>query len=285
MHYSSIFVLLLAASCLCAVVEPVLSEYAPDITDPGVVLTSEVLTGSDTKEQITATDIHSLLQQQALVNVSTPETLSIIGIQPGQAYSPNAIQPTAEVLYIIEGSGEVMVDETVLRSTVDDVIFIPTGSRLIITNTGSVPFRFVSAISTQKVSSDRPIGVPMKRSLSSIKPIMFGNESDKTRFSISRILSTNDEPLPLSFDLAVGFLPAGSTIPDHAIESGQTAYILSGNGTTSIGCIAHGIATGDLTYVPPNVIQRFVATEDIRLLLLTEPYYIPARDHQVSSAC
>jgi mannose-6-phosphate isomerase-like protein (cupin superfamily) len=271
--------------CLCLACTGCFADYKPDITDPGVVLTDQILTGSKSDEYLTATDIIPLLQQQVLVNATTPDMLTLIKVQPGQAYSPSAIRSEAEAMYIIEGTAEATVDETVLRISSDDVIFIPAGSRVAITNTGTTPLRFITSISTGNVPAQRPVGLPMKRSFDSVTPITFGNESDKTRFSVSRMLSTNDEPLPLSFDLAVAVLPADSTIPEHALDSGQTVYILKGAGTISIGCISHEIGTGDLAYIPPNVVQKITAKKELMILLLTEPYYTPAKDHPVSGVC
>lgn len=253
--------------------------------NPGVIIPAQTLyERSGTSEQMVF-EILPLLTQQSLIQVKAPTGLTIIKLRPGEAFSPDVIRKSAQTLFILEGKANVMVDEAVIRVEPDDAIFIPTGSRLIITNTGNSQFTGFYAISGSNVEKSRPAGTMISRKTSDIVPVHFGEEQNNTRFAITRLFSTGEEPLPLSYDLAIASVPGGNTIPAHALECGQTGYVISGNGNISISCISYEISPGDVFYIPEDVVQKITATTNLRLLFLTEPYYTPELDHPIDDLC
>lgn len=282
---TSILVLLLLAFLSITIIQPVFAGYEPDTVNPGVFLPAQSLSAPSGQSDQHVFELLPLLDRQSLTQVHAPAGMSILTLKPGEVWNPGIIRNSAQTLFIIEGIADVMVDEAVIRVNPDDAILIPAGSRLIITNTGNSQLSGYYAISSLNVEKNRPAGTMISRKASDIAPVNFGEEKNNTRFSITRLLNPGEAPLPLSFDLAIASVPEGSQVPAHALECGQTGYVLSGTGNISIACTSYDISPGDIVYVPEHVVQEITATTALRLLLLTEPYYSPELDHPADGLC
>jgi quercetin dioxygenase-like cupin family protein len=284
MHFSSARVILLFSVLLIISLLQVSGEPEINTSDMGIVISASSLGVDNLTGQISAIDILPLLNNSGFVNVSMPASVNIIKVEPAQVFSPNAVRPAHEVLYILAGSVEISSDDSVLNASEGDAVLIPAGSVMMVKNTGSEWLTFFSFLS---VEVDRNISDQkfIKRSSDSRKTLMFGNTTDSTSFVIKRMYSTFEEFLPISFDLAVATIPAGNSVLDHYMESGQLGYVLAGTGNITIGCESHRITGGDVTYVPPYAVQRIDASDELKILLLTEPFYLPEQDLPSSGLC
>lgn len=284
MQISSFRVLfLLSVLSLCCPFQ-VSAEPAANISDMGVIISVSSLGGENLTGEISAIDILPLLNTSGFVNVSMPTSVAIMKVESGQVFSPNAIRPNAEVLYILGGSADVSADDAVVNASEGDAILVPAGSVMMVKNTGSETLTFFSILSSEgdKRMADQKL---MKRSQDSKPPVIFGNTTDSDFFTVNRMYSTFEESLPISFDLAIVTIPAGKSVQDHYLESGQLGYILSGTGNITIGCESHLIAEGDIAYLPPYAVQRFDSGNELRILLLTEPFYRPEKDYSSPGLC
>ena len=276
------FILFLVILITCSSYQ-VFADSAGNISDPGVIINSSSILTGDLIESLSVSDILPLLNNSGSVRVSMPASVAIIRVQPDQAFSPNSLRPGAEVLYLLAGSAEVSADDATVNATEGDGILVPAGSVMMVKNTGAVPLTFLSVLSASNAtSSEQKL---MKRSPGSKPSVTFGNVSDSNYFSVNRMFSTFEESLPISFDLAIATLPAGNSVRDHYMMSGQLGYILSGTGTTTIGCESHQIAKGDISYIPPYAVQRIDASDEMRILLVTEPFYQPDQDFPSPGLC
>lgn len=267
-----------------ACIQAVTAGSPVDTQNSGIVIPSDVLSQNQTGE-IAVADILVLLNQSGAVNLSTPASVAILQVKPGAAYSPNALRQAPEVLYLLAGSANISADAVSLNASAGDTVFVPAGSVMKVENTGQEPLRFFSVLSGIVPETEKPAQVLYKKAQGSVKPVIFGNESDKTLFSVERIMDTNWGSLPLSFDLALITLPAGNTIGDHYVESGQTGYVLDGAGNVTVGCVSHPITPGDLFYIPQSEVQKMTADSDLHFMLLTDPFYKPEKDFPVNGAC
>jgi quercetin dioxygenase-like cupin family protein len=274
-----VLLVLLIGSLIPASAEPV-----ANISDPGVIIPASSLRGDSLTGEISVIDILPLLQPSGNVNMSMPASVAIITMEPEQEFSPNAVRPGAEMVYILAGSAEISADNDVVHASKGEAILVPRGSVMMVKNTGEdllSIFSILSADVSEKVADQ---GL-MKRSLESKTPVMFGNKTGSDSFSVNRMYSTFEEPLPISFDLAVISVPSGNSVRDHYMESGELGYVISGTGNVSIGCNSHVIGAGDIIYVPPYAVQRYDVKDAMTLLLLTEPFYRPEQDYSSSGLC
>jgi mannose-6-phosphate isomerase-like protein (cupin superfamily) len=213
-----------------------------------------------------------------------PVPFLLITVNPGESFSPDAVRPGNEAIYILEGSAGISVDDETVNASAGDSLLVPAGSVLMVTSTGQDPLRFFSVLSRDMPGTDRLESL-IFRPAGNITPITFGRDKSRDRFEITRILSPFEEPLPLSFDLAIARVPAGNVIREHYLDSGQIGYVLAGDGICSINCINAMISAGDLIFIPPGGVQQVEAYDDLSLVFFTDPYYLPERDHQTEPVC
>lgn len=264
---------------------PVISaEPVSDVTASGVVIPLQDYPNNTSVEMISSLDIISLLNRSPDVNPGVPASFSLITVKAGESLSPDAVRPADEVIYLLDGMADINADNDTVLASAGDAVFVPAGSVLMVTNTGTQPLRFFFILSREESGLKDSPGL-MVRPAGTVKPVLFGNESTHDLFEVRRILSPYEESLPLSFDLAIARLPAGNVIEDHFLESGQAGYVLSGEGNLSVNCTSGRITAGDLMYVPPGGVQRFEADTDLTILLITDPYYIPGQDYPAERAC
>ncbi|MDD1728351.1 MAG: cupin domain-containing protein [Methanospirillum sp.] len=228
-------------------------------------------------------DILQLLNQ-SLPN-GVPSSFAIIPVKSGAAFSPDATRPAPEALYLLTGSAQVSADESSVHASAGDVVVVPKGSVMIVENVGNETLTFISVLSLPAIGEGNLTQKLYRKSSGDISPVLFGNETDKTGFSVYRVLDTNGDVLPLSYDLAIVSLPVGHIIGSHYLKSGETGYILEGSGTLTVGCAPQNLNPGDAFYIPPTAVQELTATSDLKYLLVTEPYYKPDEDYSVSSTC
>jgi quercetin dioxygenase-like cupin family protein len=284
MQRKGILSLIVLSVLLLSVCPQSLAEEGPNTTHTGVILLASDIGVENLTGSVDSVDILALLNSanSQVMNEYIPVALFSIG--PGEALSPNAIRPASEVIYIINGTADVFSDDSNLSADVGDALLIPSGSIMMVKNTGIVPlvfFSFISAESSNEVSSDAFI----KRTPQSKEPVSFGNESEDSYLLVNRMFSTFEEDIPVSFDLAVITIPAGKIVPEHYVDRVQSGYILSGEGNVSIGCIEHQVHAGDIVYIPPGAVQRYDATRDLKILLITHPFYVPGEDFPVPGIC
>ncbi len=228
-------------------------------------------------------DILHLLNQSGLNG--TPASVRIIQVRSGAVYTPHTANSAPEALYLISGKGKVSVDTSSLQAVSGDTISVPEGSLYDVENVGNEELVFISVLSSPVQVQNTKNQSMYKKSPGEVTPVSFGNETGNTSFSVYRVLDTNGDALPLSFDLAVISLPAGHNIGSHYVVGGQIGYILDGSGIVIIGCIPHEVHTGDVFYIPPKAVQELSASSDLKFVLLTDPYYKPEEDFPVSSSC
>ncbi|HWQ67319.1 MAG TPA: cupin domain-containing protein [Methanospirillum sp.] len=284
MHAWNTGVLLLLAILLTGIVSQASAESANSTSDFGVIISAPSLGVENLSGEISAIDILPLLNSSGKIDVRLPESVTIINIEPGQTFSPSAIRPGAEILYILTGSAEVTADDSAANASEGDAILVSAGSVMMVKNLDTDRLTLFSILSAGSGEKDTNLSL-VKRSKDSKPPVTFGNASTSTSFTVHRVYSTFEEALPLSFDLAIATLPAGNLISNHYLESGQLGYVLSGTGNATIDCVTRQISTGDLTYVPPGVVQSFAAKDTLQILLVTEPFYNPEKDHSSESIC
>ena len=257
----------------------------PDTASPGVIISTPALLENISTEPVSVLDILPLLNVSSPPDQGTPSQVSIITVNPGESHDTNVTRPGNRVLFILNGSAEIMADDTSVNGSVGDTILVPTDSVLMVNNSGSYPLRFFSILSAAVPGTENKTTELIKRTAGSARPMLFGNESSRDQFNLTRIMSPFEEPLPLSFDLAVTHLPAGNTIGYHYLESGQIGYVLSGEGTVTIGCVPGHIKTGTLIYIPPDAVQKIGADEELSFLLITDPFSVPDIDHTIEPGC
>jgi quercetin dioxygenase-like cupin family protein len=274
-----LLIVLLLASALY-----VSADSMANPSDLGVVIQASDLNAAGEKGFVSAFDIIPLLKSSEIVNVSMPASLTIFSLEPGRSFSPSAIRPASEIIYLMSGTAEVSAGDVVMAAKAGEGLLVPAQSMMIVKNTGTSPLTYLSIISS--TPDEDVIGQKMlKRSLSGSPPVTFGSLIDPNYFTVYRLFSTFEEPLPLSFDLAVASLPAGKVIANHYLSSGQLGYVMSGTGNVTIGCTDNQVSPGDIVYVPPYAVQSYRASEDLMVLLITEPFYRPDQDYPADDAC
>lgn len=259
------------------------SADEPEPTGSGIILSLPPEMVSRSGDPVSVLDINPLLSLSG-AEAGLPHAVSLFSLQAGVSSPPRKTGPGFEGIYILEGSGTLQTGETRSALSAGDSILIRAGEPLVITAGLDGELRFLSVVSHQTTDPGIQSAVIIRRS-GTILPVTLGDPHSTPGASITRIFSPLEESLPLSFDLALVTLPKGGLIGDHILESGQTAYILSGEGMVTITCIPSRIVPGDLIHIPPGAVQRYEADEDLRFLLITDPYYQPDLDHPAASGC
>jgi mannose-6-phosphate isomerase-like protein (cupin superfamily) len=226
-------------------------------------------------------DILHLLNQSG--SSEAPASVRIIQINPGAVYTPGVANSAPDALYLISGNAKVSTDTSSVNAKSGDTIVVPEGSLFDVENIGNEALTFISALSSPVQETEKQN--MYKIAFDDVSPVLFGNETDNTSFNVNRILDTNGDALPLSYDLIVASLPAGHTIGSHYLVGGETGYMLEGSGEITIGCVPHTIKKGDVFYIPSKAEQKLIASTDMKYVLLTDPYYKPSEDFPVSSSC
>ena len=198
---SGIFVLLVISIVGILAVS---AESEINTQNSGMYLSTDDLKLNQTGD-VSVTDVIPLLNWSG--TLGTPSAFVIMQVQEGAAYSPDTIKSVPEILYLLNGTAEISAHGSLINASTGDTVVIPAGSELLVTNTGTGPLMFFSVVSSQVVGKES-VQTPYKRTSDEVKPVSLGNASDATQFSIQRILNTNEDALPLSFDLAVASLPA-----------------------------------------------------------------------------
>lgn len=256
-------------------------------SDNGSQITGKVISSDDLNQSLShnsaGIDILDLLNQSG--SSETPASVRIIQVNPGSVYSPGAANSAPDALYLISGNAKVSADTSSVSAKSGDTILVPEGSLFDVENIGNEALTFISAL-----SSPVPVQKTEKQNMyvkspGEVNSVILGNETDNTSFNVSRILDTNGDALPLSYDLAVVSVPAGHTIGSHYLSSGEIGYILEGSGEITIGCLLHTIKKGDVVYIPSKVIQKLNTSTGLKYVLLTDPFYKPSEDFPVASSC
>ncbi|HWQ64974.1 MAG TPA: cupin domain-containing protein [Methanospirillum sp.] len=228
-------------------------------------------------------DILDLLNQSG--SSGTPASVRIIQVNPGAVYTPSAANSAPDALYLISGNAKVSADTLSVNAKSEDTVVVPEGSLFDVENIGNETLTFISALSSPVPVQETGKQNIYKIAFDGVSPILFGNETDNASFSVNRILDTNGDALPLSFDLAVVSVPMEHTIGSHYLISGEIGYMLEGSGEITIGCVPHTIKKGDIFYIPSKAEQQLTASTDMKYVLLTDPFYKPSEDFSVSSSC
>lgn len=228
-------------------------------------------------------DILHLLNQSG--SSGTPASVRMIQVNSGAVYSPDAANPAPDALYLISGNAKVSADTSSVSAKSGDTVVVPEGSLFDVENTGNETLTFISVLSSPVPVQETEKQNMYVKSPGQVTSITFGNESDKTSYNVSRILDTNGDALPLSYDLAIISVPAEHAIESHYLNSGEIGYILEGSGEVTIGCVPQTIKKGDVFYIPSKAVQKLNASTDMKYVLLTDPFYKPDEDFPVSSSC
>jgi len=282
MHHDRLLLLTLVVILVVFCIQPTAGE--PELVNniSGVLIPANDLILNQT-EAVTGTDILSLINKSR--EVKAPSSVNLLHVQPGATYTSDEPESVPVVLYMLAGAANISTDNASLSLTTNDTVIIPAESRFRVTNSGSEPLQFFSVTSLPISGNTSHLTRMDWKTPADVTPVVLGNVSDNTGFSIERMVDTNGDGLPLSFDLAVASLPSGNIIDSHYLTSGQLYYVLSGTGMVSMGCSPHEIERGDLFYIPPTMVQKIQAKTDMRLLLLTDPYYQAEQDYPAVDHC
>lgn len=131
---------------------PPLEERRPAITaTPGAL----VLQGANaTKREVPGKATATLFAKGARAYMGTLE------VAPG-AGVPEHRDPTEELLYIIEGSGQVTIDDKVYEVVADSVIYMPAGAKVSFKN-GDAPLKAVQVFAEPGPESKYDAWSPVK---------------------------------------------------------------------------------------------------------------------------
>lgn len=284
MHLNPWFILIILVVLLSITGIPVSAVQQADLETSGILIRSADLGTGNLSGIVDAVDINAALHTSGLPDSFSLPPSAIIRVEKNQEYSPNAIRPGYEVLYILNGQADISADENMSVVKTGDAVLVPAGSILLVRNTADEPLIFFSAISNSSVSDAGKPGL-ITRPVHTTIPVIFGNQSDQEYFEVSRLFSTFEELLPLSFDLAEVTIPENHTIGSRNLDNGQLGYILSGTGNLTINCTSLPLSPGDLFFAPPKVIREFSSDTQMTFLVLTSPYYTPESDHLAASDC
>ncbi len=251
-------------------------------SESGIVITSSDIT-VDLSENSAGVDLLHLLNQSG--SDGTPASVMIIQVSPGAVYTPAGANSAPEAIYLISGDAKVSADTSSVITESGDAVVVPEGSLFDVENTGTETLTFIAALSSPVPVQETEKQSMYKKSPDEVTPVLFGNETDNTSFSVIRLLDTNGDSLPLSFDLAVVSLPAEHTIGSHYVTGGEIGYIIDGSGKVTIDCVPQEIGPGDVFFIPPKAVQELTASSDLKFMLLTDPYYKSSEDFPVSSSC
>ncbi|PWR71672.1 cupin domain-containing protein [Methanospirillum lacunae] len=256
-------------------------------SDNGSQLVGNVISADTLNQNLSqnpaGVDILHLLNQSG--SSGTPASVRIIQVNPGAVYTPGAANSAPDTLYLISGTARVSADTSSVNAKSGDAVVVPEGSLFDIESIGNETLTFISALSSPVQVQETEKQSMYVKSPGEVTTVILGNETDNTSFNVSRILDTNGDALPLSYDLAVVSVPAGHTIGSHYLDSGEIGYMLEGSGEITIGCAVHTIKKGDVFFIPSKAVQKLIASADLKYVLLTDPFYKPGEDFPVSSSC
>ena len=81
-------------------------------------------------------------------------------VPTGKVSTPHALK-TSEVYYILEGQGEMHIDDEVSRVEPGDAVYIPPHARQYIRNTGTVPLIFICLVDPAWRAEDETVFDPV----------------------------------------------------------------------------------------------------------------------------
>lgn len=263
----------------------------------GIMLAGEEQGGVPYDEYIDSTDIFALLDRMADTSLSPNMSMHLFDAKPGAILSPDAILPVPEVIYVMEGTANVTTGEEQMLVNAGDAAYIPANKMRKFENAGNETLRFFSIIdwnsaeeSENLTDANNTTGSTrddiLIRSEDTVAPNIFGNTSSNESYTFYRLLHPLEGPYNISYDMGTVLLANGSVIPDHYIEDRyQLISVLSGAGNISVGCVVHPVRQGDMMYVAPGSVPNISATEDMHMLMITNPFYQVQYDRPIPNAC
>ncbi len=265
----------------------------------GILITGEEWDEVQFDDYIRTCDVTSLLDRMGGLSLSQNLSVQVFTSEDGGILSPDAILPVPEVLYITEGSLRLTVNEEEVMAERGQAVYIPPQTIRRFENAANETLQFFSVIDWSSVQNDARSSeqnfTPEQEGLSHethvvsddlVTPLELGNAGTQQSFTFSRLLHPLEGPYHLGFDIGTARVSEGSSIPDHYVESRyQLITVLSGFGTMWVGCHEYPVSSNSIIYVAPGAVMNLTASDDMHLMVLTNPYYQEKYDRQMPYAC
>lgn len=265
----------------------------------GILITGEEWDEVQFDDYIRTFDVGSLLDRMGGLSLSQNLSVQIFTSEDGGILSPDAILPVPEVIYITEGSLRLTVNEEEVLAERGQAVYIPPQTIRRFENAANETLRFFSVIDWSSVQNDarssEQNSTTEQEDLSNethvisedqVTLIELGNASAQQSFTFSRLLHPLEGLYHLGFDIGTARISEGSSIADHYVESRyQLITVLSGFGTMWVGCHEYPVSSNSIIYVAPGAVMNMTASDDMHLMVLTNPYYQEKYDQQMPYAC
>jgi len=203
------------------------------------------------------------------------EAISLRILEFGPGVSPELINSASdEVLYVLEGEPEVLVDQQTFQLTPDTGIFLEPGRMLQVKNQGTETIRMVSCRCPDESSKNKMV------------PASTLDREPFVRLADRKSESTADRWYRVLVDEAVGSeqvtqfvgsIPPGRA-PDHFHHYEEVLFILRGEGRMWAGQTNTPIGPGSCIYLPKKQVHcvENTGTGELRLLGVFYPSGSPA---------
>ncbi len=272
-----LILLICPACCLLAVAEPA----APG-PEPILIHATDLVFEPISSDVEMAGIRPALWKKEPGSNISMPYTPVYYEIRPGGIVSPEIPPTVPEVLYLTGGSALVRAGEETVECTPGTAVLIPAGMERSISNTGTdrlTCYSFTAEEGTGEGTSGGEEQEFLVIPPDSVRPVTFENPSDRTYYSVTRLLQPDETPLPIPYDLILSSVPSGGRIDEHYINgSSQLVIPVKGSANITVSATTVGVRPGDILYIPENAVQTYDAIEDLDMIVVTWPYYRALND-------
>lgn len=265
----------------------------------GILIKSDETDWVRYDDYISTIDVFSLLDNKGNLSLSSDMSMQVITIEEGGALSPDIILPVPEIIYVTSGTIRITVNDEEFLAESGDAVYIPSQTTRKFETGANETVQFFSVIEQISVQNDEesPDKVATKRQENSedivrvisadmVTPLEPGKKDLNQSFYFSRLIHPLQGPYNTGFDLGTVRISKDFNIPDHYVEERyQLITVLSGSGYISVGCNEYPVDRNDIIYVAPGAVMSLVASEDMHLLFLTNPYYQEKFDRAIPYAC
>jgi quercetin dioxygenase-like cupin family protein len=269
----------------------------------GILISSDTWDEVRYDEYITTFDVVSRLDRMEGLSLGSNLSVQVFTSEDGGILSPDAILPVPEVIYITDGSLRLTVNDEEVLAEQGQAVYIPPQTIRRFENAANDTLQFFSVIdwttaggemdTSHKLASiqdifnhQEPLNQTKVLSEDMVSPLELGDSGTNRTFLFSRLVHPREGPYEIPYDLGTARIDAGSGIPDHYIDGRyQLITVLSGSGNISVGCIEYPVSRNDIIYAAPGAVMNLTASDDMHLLVLTNPYYMEMFDWPMPYAC
>ncbi|ABD41306.1 Cupin 2, conserved barrel [Methanospirillum hungatei JF-1] len=269
----------------------------------GILITSDAWDEVRYDEYTTIFDVVSLLDRMGGLSLGSNLSVQVFTSEDGGILSPDAILPVPEVIYITEGSLRLNVDDEEVLAERGQAVYIPPQTIRRFENAANDTLQFISVIDWASPAGEihssnenktiqeifnhqEPLNQTKVVYEDMIPALELGDSGTNRTFRFSRFVHPREGPYDITYDLGTARIDAGSGIPDHYIDGRyQLITVLTGSGNISVGCHEYAVSRNDIIYVAPGAVMNLTASDDMNLLVLTNPYYMEMFDWSMPYAC